>query len=200
MPLMVWHFSTTMQIPQISHKVSSFSRISHCLKHRTLPQLFSLLPNCALQPLARKHWLADTVNILLLVHPSLNTCLSHLAPQGLKARPHTSPWTFQRRFSWHINPALSCTRLVGLDEGLSKHQMALYQCLILCLPISGFSATNNQDLKCLCGQQRNWYGYHSLNCNRHAGLRVMHTRTNLHVISYKSSLPGSFYTSTCVFA
>ena len=53
-----------------------------------------------------------------------------------------------------------------VEEGLSKHQMALHQCLLLGLPIC---AEAKPDLMCSCGQPRDWYGYHRLNRKLHAG-------------------------------
>ena len=53
----------------------------------------------------------------------------------------------------------------SVEEVLSKHRMALHQCLLLGLPIC---VEANPDLMCSCGQLVT-YGYHSIHCKRHAG-------------------------------
>ena len=52
------------------------------------------------------------------------------------------------------------------DDGLSQHQMSLYQCLLLGLPVR---TSSTDPLTFSCGQTRDWHGNHRLNCKQHAG-------------------------------
>ena len=97
-------------------------------------------------------------------YPSLNMRLTLLAPQELQA-PH-KPLDIPAKLVLKYQPNAFLHTFSRVEEGLSKHQMALYQCLLLGLPIC---TEDNPDLMCSCGQPRDWYGYHRLNCKRHAG-------------------------------
>ena len=77
--------------------------------------------------------------------------LSLLAPQELKAQHKPLDIPAKLVLKYQPNAFIMLHTFSRVEEGLSKHQTALYQCLLLGLPIC---AEANQDLMCSCGQPR----------------------------------------------
>ena len=72
-----------------------------------------------------------------------------VAPQDMKA-PH-KPLDIPAKLSLKYQSNAFMHTFSRVEEGLSKHQMALYQCLIPGLPIYEEA---NTDLMCSCGHSR----------------------------------------------